>query len=171
MNETLIAAFIVVTCVAVIIQAGILVALFFSVKKSSARMETIANNLESRAIPLMESTRAILEDTGPHFKEVASNMAEISNTVKSQVQRMDATVTDLIDRTQSQAARVDELVTRTIDKVEETTDMVQHTVITPVRQISGVVQGLSVALTSYLQRRRKAMGSAPGAVEDEELFI
>lgn len=171
MNETLITAFIVVTCVAVIIQAGILVALFFSVKKSSARMEAIADNMESRAIPLMESARAILEDTGPHFKEMATNLAEISNTVKSQVQRVDETVNDLVDRTRSQAARVDELVTRTIDKVEETTDMVQHTVIAPVRQISGVVQGLSVALTSYLQRRRKAMGSSTGAVEDEELFI
>ena len=171
MNETLISAFIIVTCVAVIIQAGILVALFFSVKKSSARMEAIANNMENRALPLLDSARAILHDTGPHFKEMAANMAEISNTVKSQVQRVDDTVNDLVDRTRNQAVRVDELITRTIDKVEETTDMVQHTVIAPVRQISGIVQGLSVGLTAYLNRRSKAMGNAPRAGDDEELFI
>lgn len=134
-------------------------------------MEAIASNVESRAIPLLDSARAILNDTGPHFKEMATNMADISNTVKTQVQRVDETVNDLVDRTRNQAVRVDELVTRTIDKVEETTDMMQHTVIAPVRQISGLVQGLSVGLTSYLHRRRKVMGDAPGAGEDEELFI
>jgi|SRR5579864_8391206 len=171
MNETLIAAFIIVTCIAVIIQAGILVALFFSVKKSSARMEAIASNVESRTIPLIDSARAILDETGPHFKDVAANLADISSTLKMQAERVSATVENIVDRTQSQASRVDELVSRTINKVEETTDMVQHTVIAPVRQISGLVQALSVGVTSYLHRRRKAMGEGPGAMEDEELFI
>jgi len=171
MNETLVTAFIIVTSIAVVIQAGILVGLFLSVKKSSARMEAIAGNVESRAIPLLEAARAILEDTGPYLKEMATNMADISNTVKSQVQRVDETVTDLVDRTRAQATRVEELVSQTIDKVEETTDMVQHTVITPVRQISGIIQGLSVGVTAYLNRRRKAMAEGHGAVEDEELFI
>jgi len=171
MNETLIAAFIIVTCVAVIIQAGILVALFFSVKKSSARMEAIASNVEGRTIPLIDSARAILDETGPHFKDVAANLAEISNTLKSQMERVSATVEDIVDRTQSQANRVDELVSRTINKVEETTEIVQHTVIAPVKQISGLVQGLTVGVTAYLNRRRKAMREASGAMEDEELFI
>src|SRR5437764_13725606 len=117
MNETLIAAFIIVTCIAVMIQAGILVALFFSVKKSSARMEAIASNVESRTIPLIDSARAILDDTGPHFKDMAANLAEISNSLKSQMERVNETVEDIVDRTQSQANRVDELVNRTINKV------------------------------------------------------
>jgi hypothetical protein len=40
-----------------------------------------------------------------------------------------------------------------------------------VKQISGLVQGLTVGVTAYLNRRRKAMREAPGAMDDEELFI
>jgi hypothetical protein len=67
--------------------------------------------------------------------------------------------------------RVDELVSRTIDKVEETTEMVQHTVVTPMKQLSGLMQGLSVGIGAYLSRRRKAAMEAAGATEDEEMFI
>ena len=123
--------------------------------------------------PLTRRERVVLAELAEDvtLEEIATRLFVTRNTVKSQVQRVEVAVDDLMDRTRTQAIRVDELVTRTIDKVEETTDLVQDTVITPVRQISGLVQGLSVGLASYLQRRRKAMGKTAGAVEDEELFI
>jgi hypothetical protein len=84
---------------------------------------------------------------------------------------MDVTFNDAVDRTRLQVIRVDELVSRTIDRVEETTEMVQHTVLTPMKQLAGVVQGLSVGIGSFLNRRRKAAMEASGATEDEEMFI
>jgi hypothetical protein len=172
MSETVLSAFVIVACLAIIIQAGILVALFFSVRKTGARMEAIASQVESRAIPLLESARAVLEDSGPKLKEITSNLVDATGTMKDQVTRLDSTVNDLVDRTRLQVIRVDELVSRTLDKVEETTEMVQQTVVTPVRQISGIVQGLSVGLGAFLgsRRRMKANGD-PIMVEDEELFI
>lgn len=165
MSENVLSIFMIVTCLAIIIQAGILAALFFTVKKTTARVEEVA----TRAIPLMETARTVLEDSAPKLKEITTNLVEATGTLKGQVNRMDATVNDLLDRTRLQVIRVDELVGRTLDRVEETTDLVQAAVVSPVKQISGIIQGLSVGIGAFLSRkptRRNEM-----VVEDEELFI
>jgi hypothetical protein len=169
MSETVLSLFMIVTCLAIIIQAGILAALFFTVKKTSARMETLADQLATRAFPLMDSAKTILEDSGPKLKEITSNLVDATGTLKGQVNRMDDTVNDLLDRTRLQIIRVDELVARTLDRVEETTELVQATVVSPVKQISGIIQGLSVGIGAFLSKRR-SRGSEM-VVEDEELFI
>src|SRR3954467_8169193 len=172
MNETILMVFVIATCLAVIIQAGILLGMFISMKKTSERMESLAKRVEEKAMPVLESTRVILEDTAPKLKEITANLAEVSGTIKSQINRMDATFNDTLDRTRLQVIRVDELVSRTIDKVEETTEMVQHTVLTPMKQLTGVIQGLSVGVGAFLNRRRKAaVESAQAGRDDDEMFI
>jgi methyl-accepting chemotaxis protein len=172
MNETILTVFVIATCVAVMIQAGILVFMSVGMKKTSERMEALAKRVEEKALPVLESTRVILEDTAPKLKEITANLAEVSGTIKSQVSRMDATFNDTLDRTRLQVIRVDELVSRTIDKVEETTEMVQHTVLTPMKQLTGVIQGLSVGVGAFLSRRRKAAAeSSMASGDDEEMFI
>ncbi len=70
--------------------------------------------------------------------------------VRGQVERLDATVTDIVDRTRLQVIRADELLNRTMDRIEETSDAVHRTVISPVRQLSGVIQGLTAGLEFLL---------------------
>ena len=94
--------------------------------------------------------------------------------LRSQVQRLDATVTDVVDRTRLQVIRTDELVSRTLDRVEETTDLVHHSVILPLRQIAGLVSGLTVgagALLGRLRGRRQRNGEPGGPGADDEMFI
>ncbi len=165
MGENVLSIFMIITCLAIIIQAGILAALFFTVKKTTAKVEEMA----TRAIPLMDSARTMLEDTAPKLREITSNLVDVSGSLKHQSDRLDATVSDLLDRTRLQVIRVDQLVGRTLDRVEETTEMVQATVVSPIKQISGIVQGLSVGIGAFLGRRRSRDGEL--VVEDEELFI
>ena len=76
-------------------------------------------------------------------KFIADNLMETTISVRSQVERMDATVSDAVDRVRLQVIRADELLSRTLDRVEETSDMVHNTVISPVRQFSGLIQGVT----------------------------
>ena len=64
----------------------------------------------------------------------------------------------------------DELVNRTMDRVEETTDMVHRTVVSPIRRLSGLVQGLSAGLEFFLGRKRRQPRDGMGVPQDE-LFI
>ena len=170
MDSNLLTLFVAVTSIAVVIQAAILVALFLTMRNRSARALAIAEQVQARAIPALESAQAILADAGPKIQIITNNLVAVTGTLKTEVERVDLTVADLLDRTRLQIIRADELVSRAMDRVEETTELVQHSVISPVRQVSAIIQGLTAGLGAFFGKRMRT--SEDGAAEqDEELFI
>jgi len=155
---------------AVVLQALILVALYLAVRKTSARMEALAEEVKTKTIPTLESAQAMLTELRPKVETVVANIAETTTIVRAQVQRMDATVNDVIDRTRLQVIRADELFGRTLDKVEETTEMMHHTVVSPIRQVSGIMHGVTAGLGYLLNRKRVRPRETVGVPQDE-MFI
>ena len=154
-----------------VIQAGIMVALFLAVKASSTRLEALATEVKTKAIPTVEAAQAFLTDVRPTVDTILDNVTNTSTMVRAQMQRLDATVTDVVDRTRLQVIRADELLTRTLDKVEQTTDIVQHTVVSPVKHLSGLMQGLSAGLQYFIGRRKNSRSREGMGVPQDELFI
>ncbi|MGC2193868.1 MAG: hypothetical protein WA628_04270 [Terriglobales bacterium] len=168
--DKLVPLFIICTAVAVMIQAGILVALYVAVRKTSGRVETLANEVTTKALPTIETAQAMLVELRPRVGDIVANVEQSARMARVQVERLDATVSDIVDRTRLQVIRADELVNRTMDRVEETTDMVHRTVVSPIRQVSGLVQGLSAGLEFFLGRKRRQPRDGMGVPQDE-LFI
>ena len=168
--DKLVPLFIIATAVAVIIQAGILVALFVVVRKTTGRVEKLASEVNTKALPLIETTQTLLVDVKPRVVDIVANAEESARIARAQMERLDATVSDIVDRTRLQVIRADELVNRTMDRVEETTDMVHRTVVSPIRQLSALVQGLSAGLEFFLGRKRRQPRDGMGVPQDE-LFI
>ena len=172
--ENLITLFIALTGAAVLLQAGLLTAMYLAMRKSSARMESIATEVKTKAIPTLESARSILTEMRPKLQVIADNLQDTTTLLRDQVQRVDATVNDIVDRTRLQVIRADELVSRTLDRVEQTTDLVQKTVVSPVRQVSGLFHGITAGLEFLLGNRgRKNGGSRESQrpVPQDEMFI
>jgi hypothetical protein len=93
--------------------------------------------------------------------------------IRSEVERVDATVNDVVDRARLQVIRADELLSRTLDRVEQTSEMVQRTVVSPVRQLSGLMHGLSAGLGFFFGRQRRNGGTREERrpVPQDEMFI
>jgi hypothetical protein len=171
--DTWVEVFIAATAVAVVLQLVILVALFVSVKKTTDQMQKMAAEVHSRTLPLLDVANGMLADTRPRLDVITNNLAETTVIVKKQMERLEVTVDDIVDRTRLQIIRADELVGRTLDRVEETTDIVHHTVISPVKQAAGIIQGLTTAVGAFMGGVKKKPRK-PGDVkrtQDEELFI
>ncbi len=172
--ENLITVFIAVTGAAVVLQAGILVAMYLAMRKSSARIEALALEVKTKAVPTLETAQAMLTELRPKLSVIADNLMETTISVRSQVERMDATVSDTVDRARLQIIRADELLSRTLDRVEETSDMVHRTVVSPVRQVSGLIQGVTAGLEFLLGGRGRRNGGRREArrpVPQDEMFI
>ncbi len=166
--------FIAVTAAAVLLQAGILAALYLAMRKSSARMEALAVEVRTKALPTLETAQAILTELRPKLTVIADNLTETTHYVRAQVERVDATVTDAVDRARLQVIRADELLSRTLDHVEETSEMVHKTVISPVRQFSGLLQGVTAGIEFLLGGRGRRNGGSREArrpVPQDEMFI
>jgi hypothetical protein len=168
--ENLVPLFIIATAIAVVIQAGILVALFISIRKTSGQVQALATEVKTKALPTIETAQAMLTELRPRVTEIIANVEHTSRIARSQIERVDATVSDAVDRTRLQVIRADELINRTLDRVEETSEMVHRTVVSPIRQVQGLFQGLTAGLEFFLGRKRRQGRDGMGVPQDE-LFI
>jgi hypothetical protein len=173
--------FIAITSAAVVLQMLILLGMFIVVLKLKARIEGLAEKVEDatgnvvpKLLPLLENLNAMqqelkgfLEVARPKVDVILDNVTHITDTAKGSVQRIDATVNDAVDRVRLQVIRGDELLTRTMDRVEETTEKVQHTVMSPVRQVSGIVQAIGVGVGSFFNGQKRRRNGGPS----DEMFI
>ena len=166
--------FIAITAAAIVLQMLILFVMCVVMYKLSARLKTAADETESRVFPLLENTKALLQDVKasvetmrPKLDVILDNAAHVTTTARTDVERVQVTLNDLLDRVRLQVIRADEMVTRTMDRVEETSEKVQHSVMSPIRKVSGIAQAVSVGVGTYFnnQKRRGNGGHS------DEMFI
>ena len=166
--NTLLIVFIVVTALAVVIQAGILAGMYVALRKTSGKVELLTEEVRIKVIPTAELAHAMITELRPKLVTVADNVSTSTTMLRTQLERLDATLTDIVDRTRLQVIRADEFVNSTMDKLEETRDAVQRTVVSPVRHLTGIMHGLSVGLEAFLGRRRERTSAT---VPQDEMFI
>ncbi len=166
--------FIAVTAAAVVLQTIILAILAVVVFKLSGRLKAVVDETQSRVLPLLDNAKVMQEDvktfletSRPKVDVILDNVAQVTTTARTDAARVQATVNDIVDRVRLQVIRADEMVTRTMDRVEETSEKVQHSVMSPVRQVSGIMQAISVGVGTFFsnQKRRRNGGHS------DEMFI
>ncbi|HLI63298.1 MAG TPA: hypothetical protein VKV05_07845 [Terriglobales bacterium] len=172
--------FIAVTAAAVVLQMLILLAMSLTVRKLSSRLEALADRIEdmagtvqTRVLPVIDNVKtvqqevkAFLDTSRPKAEALMQDLTDISATARQSMERIDATVNDVVDRVRLQVIRGDEMLSRTMDRLEETSEKVQHTVLSPVRQVSGIVQAISAGLGTYFNQPRRRNGGPR-----DEMFI
>lgn len=169
-NANLLIAFIAVTAAAVVLQAFLLLGMFLTLRKTGAQVESLATEVRTKALPAIDTVQKTLLEVRPKIESVAENISHSTSVVRSQIERLDAALSDVLNRTRLQVIRADEIVTRTMDKVEHTTETVHRTVVSPFRQISGVMQGVSAGFEHLRRKSRRQSGNGMGVPQDE-LFI
>jgi outer membrane murein-binding lipoprotein Lpp len=170
MDDNLLRFFIAATTLAVVIQAGILVGLYYSFRKSTAKMEALATEVTTKVLPTVDTLQDMLVELRPKLDVMSVNFSESSTLVRNQLARIDATLTDALDRTRLQVIRADELLNRTMDRVEETSEVVHKTVISPLRQVNGLMSAISTGFEVFLGQKRRQPKNGAGVPQDE-MFI
>jgi hypothetical protein len=165
MNGLLI-TFIAVTACAVLLQAGMLAGMYVVMRKTSRRVESLADEVKTKVLPTAEMAHSMILDLRPRIETVADNVSVSTTMLRGQMERIDATLFDIVDRTRLQVIRADEFVNSTMDKLEETREAVQRTVLSPVRRLSGLMHGVGVGFEAFFSRRR-----GRNSVAQDEMFI
>jgi ABC-type transporter Mla subunit MlaD len=166
--NTLLIISIVVIGLAVLIQAGVLLGMYLALKKTSGKVEVLAEEVRTKVIPTAQLAHEMIVELRPKLVNVVDNVSVATTVMRDQLERLDATLTDIVDRTRLQVIRADEFVNSTMDKLEETREAVQRTVVSPVKHLSGIMHGLSVGLEAFLGRRREREAAT---VPQDEMFI
>jgi len=168
-NQIILLAFVVVAGLAVLLQAIILLAIFFAVRKAVAAFREETENLRSSIMPVIYDTRDMLASTqgtmsnmqsfladaqafltsvSPKVESVATNLVEISSTLRAQTIEMQSSVMEMMERVHRQSNRVDGMITEFLNTVDRAGGIVTAAVSRPVRQVSGILRSAKAVVES-----------------------
>ena len=169
--ERLLELFIGAFAVVILMQVIVLTGIFLSIRKMTAHFDQMRQNLEAKVKPAVEEFRNVMGETRKLMVSVqaaAENFALVSETVKTQVQRVNEVIEDTTVRARLQIAKVDDIVSDAVDKMQATTEVIQQSVLAPVRELSALVSGISSGLQFLFSRKKNQVDEVH---QDEELFI
>jgi hypothetical protein len=163
-NSRLLMVFVGMVAIALLVQAGALIAMAIGAAKARKRGLEIAEEIRGKMSPILDSTQGLIQDMTPKIKVITENLVETSHVVRSKAAEFDATASDLNMKTRAQAARVDGMVTSVLNTTADVSETLQRAVKVPVREIAGLVNGFKAGLEVLVGRAKEfGRGKANGA--------
>lgn len=159
--EPLLTLFVALTTLAVLLQGGILLSLYLLARR-------VAEQVEASAVELRELTPSLRVVTG-NLVKVSEDAVEIGSAVRDQIERVDSLIGEVGQTVEGQLEKMDRLSREVSERVNETVDVVQDSIVRPVREVSALARGLTRGLEVFLNRKNRH--TVDQAHADEELFI
>ncbi len=154
-NSTLLMIFVAIAAFALLAQAVAFIVMAVGAKKAITRGLAIAEEVRLKAMPLMHDAHEVVRDTTPKLKVITENLVETSHMVRVKAREFDATAGDINVKTRAQVARVNNLVTSVLNSTTEVTETIQRGIKVPLREISGVVNGVKAGLDVLVGRAKE----------------
>jgi ABC-type transporter Mla subunit MlaD len=160
---TIMAAFVVISAIALCIQAGFLFGIFKGLRNLEVKTAPLIPKLDA----LIESSRVAIEESRTQIHDITQKTGEILDVTRRQLSRVDEVLEDAAARARVQMDRAEMVLDDTMNRAQETVALVHSGIMKPLREIQGVQAGVRAAL-NFLMRGRH---NGPVATADEEMFI
>jgi hypothetical protein len=157
-----------VAAIALVVQVGILVALFFELRKTTEKVNKLVGDLQARVGPILSRVQILLDDTQPKISEMVTDASHIVYLARGQAQKMDRVLSEASDRLRGQLVHADRILSGTLEAVEDVGSRFRSNFWGPMRKASAVVQGIKVGLDLLRSRRTVRRTDEQ---HEEELFI
>lgn len=167
-HEGLLTAFVIVTALAVVIQAAILFAMFRVMKVILAKTTAIESGVKEHLNPVLDSVRAVTTATREPINTILTNLTEITGLLRQRAASADAVAAEVLERVRVEAFRLDELLAGVLGRMERVAEAAERGVLVPVREISAVIAGIRQGFAYFFARQRQ---SPPQRGHEEQLFI
>jgi methyl-accepting chemotaxis protein len=160
--EGLLTIFVALTAVAVMLQAGVLIAIYLVTKRTSEHLEKFTKDAREMMVPM----RSIAEN----LKTVSEDLIEVGLSAKEQFRRVEAIITDTGESLHAQIDRFNRVSQSVAERIDETAEAVQDSIVSPFREVSAFAKGLTRGVQFFFNRRTRN-SEQESVREDEELFI
>ena len=159
--EGLLTLFVALTALAVITQAGVLVAIYVMSKRLSDQVERFMKETREMMVPMKSITE--------NLRTASANLVEIGMSAREQFRRVESMVAETGEALHVQLERLDNVSKDVIHRINETAEIVQDSVIRPVREMAALAKGIGRGFEAFPFRRHRS--TVDQARQDEELFI
>ncbi len=153
-NTRLLMIFMGVVALATLTQAIVVIAVIVGAAKAQKRVQEIAEELRTRAMPILESSEVLIKETLPKIRTITDNLLEASEVIKAKAREFDTTLTDVNVKTRSQVARVDGMVSTALTAAGALGAMLQEGIRKPLVEALGVVNGFKAGIDVLLSKSK-----------------
>ena len=175
MNETtllyVMTAFVIVSAIALCIQAGMLAAIYKTTKSLQEKIDPLipkVENLLPKVESLVAKATSTVEQSGRQITEITNRTNDILDSTKRQLAIVEDVVGDAAVRAKVQMEHVDLVLDDTLSRAHETVAAVHDGIMRPLREVNGIAVGIRAALGAMARGNRPTVDRA---TSDEEMFI
>ena len=170
--ESWIPFFVLVTALAIVVQAVILIALFVQLRRTAARVEQTVAELNTKVTPLVSRVQLLIEEVSPRLTGIVVDASEITRLARGEAQRLDRILNEALERLRMQLIHVDHILTGAMEAVEEAGSHLRNTVWAPVVKATALIRGVQAGIDFFRNARRRGGDHVETAAEqDEGMFI
>jgi hypothetical protein len=172
--ESWIPFFVVVTALAIVVQAIVLIALFVQLRKTAARVEQTVADFNTKVAPLVSRVQILVDDIAPRITGIVVDASEITRLARGEAQKLDRVLSEALERLRMQLIHVDHILTGAMEAVEEAGSHLRNTVWAPVVKATALIRGVQAGIDFFRGVRGRRGGDhveTPAEQQDEGLFI
>ncbi len=155
----------VVVAISLVVQVWILIAMFFTTRRTMQKLDKTVTDLNAKAGPILTRVQILLDDTQPKISTMVNDASHIVYLARGQAQKMDRVFTEAADRFRGQIVQLDRILTGTMEAVEDAGAQFKQSFWRPVQKASALVQGIKIGLDLL------RAGKEESPEQEEELFI
>ena len=160
----IIAAFVLISAIALCIQAGMLFGMYMASKKLQEKLNPLIPKVDA----LLETAKSTVEHGRKQLIDITGKANDILDSTKSQLVKVDDVVTDATSRAKVQMERVEMVLDDTMSRAHETVATVHSGIMRPLREINGIAAGIRTAVNHLARGGRPSVAQV---TSDEEMFI
>jgi ABC-type transporter Mla subunit MlaD len=157
-------AFVIISAIALCIQAGMLTAIYKTTKALEEKITPLVPKVES----LVAKATSTVEQSGRQITDITTRANDILDSTKRQLAIVEEVVGDAAVRAKVQMERVELVLDDTLSRAHETVAVVHDGIMRPLREVNGIAAGVRAALGSLARGNRPTVDRA---TSDEEMFI
>jgi uncharacterized protein YoxC len=160
-THTLLIVFVALIAVSVFLQVCAFIIFIVALKKTATAINSAkaaTDDFKESVIPVLHSTRELLERVSPQVGIISEGLAEIIQLLHKESKSVQVSVSEIMGRVNRQSAHIDELVTKGLNSVERAGAKLDTAIAIPIRQANGIVAAIKAIFETYTgtgSRQRK----------------
>ena len=158
------AAFVIVAALALVVQAGLLFAIYRTSRATQEKLMAMAPKVES----ILDTSQRAVEQSKKQILDVTAKANEILDSAKVQIARVEEVLIDASARAKVQLEHAEMVLDDTMSRAHETVATLHGGIMRPLRELNGVASGIRTAFQTLMRGSRPSVAQA---TQDDEMFI
>lgn len=175
---------------AVLLQAGVLFALFLTVRKAIKAANEQADDYRAKLSPLIDtgsqlintandlvaSAQKLIKSVQPHVESTVTELAAMARDIHAEANRLQQSVDEVASKARHQVDRVDGMVASFLDGLDRFGQFLNESVRAPFRQVNGIVAAARAVIDTLRspgppRSRHRPTPPSMYVGDDKDLFV